>query len=64
MMPSALAVFGLMAGPIRSGLMSQLDHSRSNLGCPRHVRFTPLATKLQTSLEVRFVPEAEVPKSR
>jgi hypothetical protein len=57
-MPSALTVFRLMAGPMRSGLMSQLGQTRKSarlngmsvlpstadvVGPPRHVRVVPVS---------------------
>jgi hypothetical protein len=44
-MPSALTVFRLMAGPMRSGLMSQLG-SNSEVGARNcHVRFPPVSDR-------------------
>ena len=55
-MPSALAVFRLMAGPMPSGLMSQLGQTRKSALATAMSAFPPIATKLRTSRAVRFVP--------
>jgi hypothetical protein len=36
----------------------------TKLGCPRHVRFTPIATELRTSLEVRIVPKGDTARTQ
>jgi hypothetical protein len=53
MMPSALAVFGLMAGPMRSGLMSLLGQTRMSDCTIAMSAFPPLATRQRTSPKVR-----------
>jgi hypothetical protein len=45
MMPSALAVFGLMAGPMRSGLMSLLGQNRKSSTRANVFRFAPRRRK-------------------
>src|ERR1700676_284780 len=39
------------------GVFTQAGSFSTEAGALRHVRFTPLATELRTSLVVRFVPE-------
>jgi hypothetical protein len=60
MMPSALAVFGLMAGPMRSGLMSLLGHNRTCRPWIVMSALLRLTDSSRTSLHVGFVPTAEV----
>jgi hypothetical protein len=56
MMPSALAVFGLMAGPMRSGLMSLLGHQRTWRPRNSTSAVPPKADSSRTSGHVRLVP--------
>jgi len=63
MMPSALAVFGLMAGPMRSGLMSLLGQTRMSDYTIAMSAFPPLATRQRTSPKVRFVPTCDIERA-
>jgi hypothetical protein len=60
MMPSALAVFGLMAGPMRSGLMSLLGQNQKSQLALVTSASPPETDIVQRLRRVRFVPIPEV----